>query len=229
VLDAEGIDIAVLYPGLGLALGGIVEPELAVASCRVYNEWIADFAARQPGRLVGVGALPLQDPTAAVNEVERIAGLGLRACFARPNPSAGMALHDPAFDRVYAALAEAGLPLAFHPAGHLDLPGASKRLGDLMAPGTHHALILFFDDYLTLSNFAYGGVFERHPELQVAILECGGGWIGHWMDRLDEFLESYSWAVGRLSLKPSEYFQRQCVVSFDPGRAHGCSAGRLRR
>ena len=49
------------------------------------------------------------------------------------------------------------------------------------------------------------------------MLECGGGWIGHWMDRLDEFLESYSWAVPPLSLKPSEYFQRQCVVSFDPG------------
>ena len=63
----------------------------------------------------------------------------------------------------------------------------------------------------------YAGVLERNPELKVAVLECGGGWIGHWMDRLDEFLESYSWAVPGLSLKPSEYFQRQCVVSFDPG------------
>ena len=56
-----------------------------------------------------------------------------------------------------------------------------------------------------------------HPDLRVLVLECGGGWIAHWMDRLDEFLESYSWAVPGLSLKPSEYFQRQCVVSFDPG------------
>ena len=27
------------------------------------------------------------------------------------------------------------------------------------------------------------------------MLECGGGWIAHWMDRLDEFLESYGWAA----------------------------------
>jgi predicted TIM-barrel fold metal-dependent hydrolase len=217
VLDAEGIDVAVLYPGLGLALAGIRDPELAVASCRVYNDWIADFAGRHPDRLVGVGALPMQDPEAAAAEVERMSGLGLRAGFARPNPSNGRALHDPGFDPVYRALAETGLPLAFHPAGHFDIPGASQRLGDLMAPGTHHANILFFDQYMTLSNLVYAGVLERHPDLTVIVLECGGGWIGHWLDRLDEFLESYSWAAAPLSEKPSDYFRRQCAVSFDPG------------
>jgi predicted TIM-barrel fold metal-dependent hydrolase len=67
-----------------------------------------------------------------------------------------------------------------------------------MVPGTHHALILFFDQYMTLAN-------------------RGGGWIAHWMDRLDEFTESYGWQLLGLSLKPSEYFLRQCYVSFDPG------------
>ncbi|HVM65326.1 MAG TPA: amidohydrolase family protein [Acidimicrobiales bacterium] len=218
VLDAEGIDVSVLYPGLGLALGGIRDPELAVASCRVYNEWIASYAAADPTRLVGVGAVPLQDPEAAVDEVQRIVDLGLRAGFTRPNPSAGRPLHDRTFDRVYAAMAEARLPLAFHPAGLPDVDGAAVQMGGLMAPGTHHALILFFDDYLTLSNLVYGGVLERHPELKVAVLECGGGWIGHWIDRLDEFYESYEWTVEpRLSMRPSDYFRRQCVVSFDPG------------
>jgi uncharacterized protein len=218
VLDAEGIDVSVLYPGLGLALGGIRDPELAVASCRVYNDWIASFAAADPTRLVGVGAVPLQDPEAAVAEVERMVELGLRAAFTRPNPSAGRALHDRAFDPVYATMAEAGLPLAFHPAGLPDVDGAAVQMGRLMAAGTHHALILFFDEYLTLSNLVYGGVLQRHPGLNVAILECGGGWIGHWIDRLDEFYESYEWMVEpRLELKPSDYFRRQCVVSFDPG------------
>ena len=218
VLDAEGIDVSVLYPGLGLALGGINDPELAVASCRVYNDWIAEFAAQAPTRLVGVGALPLQDPDAAVGEIHRMVDLGLRAAFTRPNPSAGRALHDRALDPVYATLAETGLPLAFHPAGLPDVTGAAVAMGGLMATGTHHALILFFDDYLTLSNLAYGGVLQRHPDLRVAILECGGGWIAHWIDRLDEFSESYGWTIDPpLALRPSEYFRRQCVVSFDPG------------
>ena len=54
------------------------------------------------------------------------------------------------------------------------------------------------------------------------MLECGGGWIAHWMDRLDEFLESYGWATGAdCRLTPREYFQRQCWISFDPGERTG--------
>jgi hypothetical protein len=45
VLDAEGIDAAVLYPGLGLSVPAIHDPALAVASCRVYNDWIGVRAA----------------------------------------------------------------------------------------------------------------------------------------------------------------------------------------
>jgi predicted TIM-barrel fold metal-dependent hydrolase len=78
-------------------------------------------------------------------------------------------------------------------------------------------LILFFDDYMTLANLVYAGVLERHPGLRVAILESGGGWIAHWMDRLDEFAESYGWQLRHLKLVPSEYFRRQGYVSFDPG------------
>ena len=110
-------------------------------------------------------------------------------------------------------------------------PARRARSGDLMAPGTHHALILLFDQQMTLSNLVYGGVLERHPELKVVVLECGGGWIAHWMDRLDEFLESYGWATAPLSLTPTEYFRRQCWISFDPGERtrRRCSAARRRR
>ncbi|MGH9015916.1 MAG: amidohydrolase family protein [Acidimicrobiia bacterium] len=217
VLDTEGIDLAVLYPGLGLKLGAIQDPELAVASCRVYNDWIAEFAAASPDRLAGVGALPLQDPAGAAEEARRIAGMGLVAGFARPNPYNDLPLHHWCYEPVYEALEETGLPLAFHPAGLADMPGASRALRELMAPGTHHALILQFDQQMTLSNLVYGGVLERHPGLGVIVLECGGGWIAHWMDRLDEFHESYGWATPPLSIEPSGYFRRQCWISFDPG------------
>ena len=217
VLDAEGIDVSVMYPGLGLKLGGIVDRDLAVASCQVYNDWIAEWCAQAPDRLVGVGALPMQDPKRAADEVRRIAGLGLRAGFARPNAYNDRHMHHPVYTPVWEALCETGLPIAFHPAGLADMPGAGRALTHLMAAGTHHALILLFDEQMTLSNLVYGGVLERFPELKVAILECGGGWIAHWMDRLDEFLESYGWATGGLSLTPREYFQRQCWISFDPG------------
>ena len=219
VLDAEGIDLAVLYPGLGLSLSAIHDPALAVASCRVYNDWIAEFCAADRRRLVGVAALPLQDAEGATREARRaVSELGLRGVFVRPNPLPdGRLLHDPAFDPVWSALEELDVPLTFHPAGLWDMPGTSRAMHQFMAPGTHHAVILFFDSYMTLANLVYAGVLERHPGLRVAVLECGGGWIAHWMDRLDEFTESYDWQVRHLSLKPSEYFQRQGFVSFDPG------------
>jgi predicted TIM-barrel fold metal-dependent hydrolase len=218
VLDAEGIDAAVLYPGLGLSLGAIEDPELASASCAVYNDWISEYCAADRARLIGVAALPLQDPAAAAAEARRAVGrLGLRAAFARPNPPGGVPLHDARFTPVWSALEELGIPLAFHPAGLWDMPGTSQAMAHLMAPGTHHPLILFFDDYMTLANLVYAGVLERHPALRVAVLECGGGWIAHWMDRLDEFTKSYAWQLGHLSLKPSEYVLRQVFVSFDPG------------
>ena len=217
VLDDEGIDVAVLYCGLGQALGGIRDPALAVACHQVWNDWMAEWVSAAPDRLVGSAVLPAHDPDAAAAEVHRVAAMGLRAGVVRPNPVLGRPLWHHDFDPMYDALEEHGIPLGLHGAGLFDMEGTSKRMMDLMAPGTHHAVILFFDQYMTLSNLVYSGVLERHPTLKVAVLECGGGWIAHWMDRLDEFLESYGWATAKLSLTPTEYFRRQCVISFDPG------------
>jgi len=218
VMDAEGIDIAVLYCGLGQALGGFSDRELAVACHQVWNDWIADWASADRDRLIPTAVIPAHDPKAAAREVLRAHGMGLVAGVIRPNPLYGTPLWHPHYDPMYEALAGTGMPLGLHGAGLFDVDGVSKRMIDLMAMGTHHALILFFDQYLTLSGLVYGGVFERHPDLRVLVLECGGGWIAHWMDRLDEFLDAYAWALPTpLSAKPSEIFRSHCAISFDPG------------
>ena len=94
-----------------------------------------------------------------------------------------------------------------------------------MAPGTHHAMIPVIDQMVTLSNLVYGGVLERHPGLKVAVLESGGGWIAHWMDRLNEFEESYWWAAAPMTLDAEHYFKRQCWISFDPGERTPAALG----
>jgi len=86
VLDEEGIDVAVLYCGLGQALGGIRDTALAVACHQVWNDWMAEWAAAAPDRLVGSAVLPAQDPAAAAAEVGRAVAMGLRAGVIRPNP-----------------------------------------------------------------------------------------------------------------------------------------------
>jgi predicted TIM-barrel fold metal-dependent hydrolase len=218
VMDAEGIDMAVLYGGLAQSLGGFTDLALAVACHQVWNDWMAEWSSTDSNRLVGTAVLPLHDPKAAAREVERARGMGLVAGVVRPNPVHGHPLWSARFDPMFEALAGTGMPLGLHGAGLYDIDGVSKRMFDIMGPGTQHALILFMDQYMTLAGLVYGGVLERHPDLRVLVLECGGGWIAHWMDRFDEFLEAYDWALpAKLSLAPSEYFRRQCVISFDPG------------
>ena len=57
-MDADGIDAAFLYPSLGLFSGAIHDPELAAATCRAYNRWLADYCKPYPDRLFGVAMLP---------------------------------------------------------------------------------------------------------------------------------------------------------------------------
>jgi hypothetical protein len=78
VLDAEGIDAAVMYPGLGLSLPAIQDRELAVASCRVYNDWIAEFCAADPdmdaaarAKLFGLNAQRLYGPSRQTSSPRR--------------------------------------------------------------------------------------------------------------------------------------------------------------
>src|SRR5262245_4499941 len=215
-MDAEGIDTAVLYPSVGLFLEAVEDPALAEACCRVYNDWLADYCRTDPQRLVGVAGLPMQDVAAAIREARRAVGeLGMRGVFVRPNPCRGRPLHAPDFDPLWAALAELGLPVGIHPSGAGDLPGALQGL-PLDAPIMGHPTIFFVDEMVGFSHVVCGGVLERHPGLRVVVLECGGGWLAHWFDRFDHFAHVYGWMAPELRLKPSEYFKRQCAVSFDP-------------
>jgi predicted TIM-barrel fold metal-dependent hydrolase len=61
-----------------------------------------------------------------------------------------------------------------------------------------------------------GGVLQRFPRLTVLFLEANGGWIVPWLERLDHHYEVFRWDVPALTMKPSEYFRRQCYISFDP-------------
>ena len=213
-MDREGIDAAVLYPSLGLFLEAIEDAGLAEACCIAYNDWLAEYCEVEPERLVGVAAVPMQDVKAAVREMRRAVGdLGFKGVVVRPNPCKGRPLHDTYFDPFWAAAAEAGVPIGLHPSGAGDLPGALQGLR-LDVPMMSHPSIFFIDNFVGFSHMVCGGVLERHEGLRVVVLEAGGGWLGHWLDRFDHFAEVYRWLAPELSMKPSEYFKRQCYVSF---------------
>ena len=59
----EGVDIAVLYPTNGLSLLGRndMDPELSLAICQAYNNWIHEFCRYSPEQLKFVAMLPMHD------------------------------------------------------------------------------------------------------------------------------------------------------------------------
>ena len=86
VLDSEGIDAAVLYGSVAQLFFLFERPDVAAALCRGYNDWLAEYCATAPGRLIGVAALPQQDPELAAEELERVVtSHGFVGGFIRPN------------------------------------------------------------------------------------------------------------------------------------------------
>jgi uncharacterized protein len=68
---------------------------------------------------------------------------------------------------------------------------------------------------MALTTFVAYGILERHPRLRVAFLETGAVWALSYLHRLDEHLESFGFDRGALTMRPSEYFRRQCLVSVE--------------
>ena len=219
--DRMGIDKGILYPSAGLfALADSdLDPGLAAAIATAYNTWLVDFCKTDRQRLMGAGMVALHDIPSAVAEIERAAGLGLVAIFVRPNPIRGRNLDDPAYEPIYDALEDTGLPLVTHEGGRPNLPqvGAERFLNGTMRHICSHAM----EQMVACMTLVYGGVLERHPRLRAAFVEAGCGWLPYWLWRMDEHYElgkrrRRPGDVETLSMPPSAYFRRQCFVSADP-------------
>jgi predicted TIM-barrel fold metal-dependent hydrolase len=237
-MDQEGIQQAVLYPTMLLGLPSLADPEFAEVQADAYNAWLADYCRAAPRRLFAVGAVPHQDVERAVRVIRRARELGHVAVFLRPNPSVdGRKFNDPVYDPIWRTCQELDLPVGLHPFLAPDMPGACRALGyhqlraegvDMPADDTgspvkglsniffSQALSNPFDMMETLTVLVCGGVLERFPRLRLIFLEANGGWIVPWLERLDHHYEVFSWDVPWLRMKPSEYFRRQCWISFDP-------------
>ncbi|HEU4370788.1 MAG TPA: amidohydrolase family protein [Methylomirabilota bacterium] len=85
-MSHEGIDVAVVYPSRGLFALAIpdMDPRLAAAMARAYNDWLHEFCQENPERLLGSGMISPFDVDDAVAEARRgVRELGFRAMLLR--------------------------------------------------------------------------------------------------------------------------------------------------
>ena len=89
---------------------------------------------------------------------------------------------------------------------------------DRYSPFGRHVACHPLEQMLAALTFAADGVLERFPELKVAQLEAGCGWIPYWLERMDEHWKHYTLGRERTTKElPSAYWKRQCVVSCEAG------------
>ena len=218
VMDDEGIDIALLYPTIGICWEGMVsDPALATAYTQAYNRYIVDFCSHDRRRLVPVAHISLIDPEGAVTELARARDAGCVAVYLSPDSTArgGRGLSDPSFDRFWSAAEDLDMPVGFHVIVRDQPEFRPPRMVRQEGYALFGFAFLAIDVMAAFTEMLASGVFERHPRLRCTVLESGATWISAWLDRMDHKFEVMK-ALTPTSLKPSEYFFRQCVVSADP-------------
>jgi predicted TIM-barrel fold metal-dependent hydrolase len=216
-MDEEGIDVAVIYPTRGLFAQGIdgMDTKLAAAIARAYNNWLYDFCAVNPQRLLGAGMISPFEIDDAVTEARRsIKELDFKGIFLRPNPVNGRNWHDTYYEPLWAELEALDVPLGFHEGLGAYLPQVGERFGRNVM--LRHTVCHPGEQMLAAVSFCGGGILERHPRLRVAFLEGNASWVPYLLWRMDEHYEWLGDVFARdLTKEPSEYFKRQCFVSVE--------------
>lgn len=192
-MDKAGIDFQVLSPN-PLTYFHFVDAPSAIAFCRRQNDVMAQKIARLPQRLAGFAALPMQSPSAAIEELRRaVRDLGLLAPYV--GTEFGIRLDAPEMDDFYRCCVELDVPLFLHPApAGIDGPAAFPAVNyfDL------DLLIGFANqETIAVSTLIYGGVLDRHPELDICISH-GGGAVAFLAGRFSQAARKRPWSGGAL-------------------------------
>jgi predicted TIM-barrel fold metal-dependent hydrolase len=216
-MAVDRIGTAALYPTWGLMIQGVTERQPALALCRAINDWLAEYCAADTANLIGVGTLPMTDAGDALDEARRcVERLGFRGVWRRPEQLDGVPRpDDTVYEPLWSYLEEADVAVAVHPGlnGVVPVDELRKRYRDDYTP--MHAVHFVAEQIMALTSFVAGGILERHPRLRVAFLETGAVWALSYLHRLDEHLETFGFDRAKLTMRPSEYFRRQCFVSVE--------------
>jgi predicted TIM-barrel fold metal-dependent hydrolase len=183
------------------------DADLQRACLEVYNDWLAEFCAHAPNRLIGIGLYSLKD-LPDVSEIERCTKLGLKGILILASDANEVAYSDERFDPLWRVCAENLLPISLDKplVSGMPLTPAMPTMADLQIHVIH-----VIEQCIT--RLVYGSVFERFPNLKIVSAENDVGWIPNWVNRLDH-VHSKMAMSRQLAEKPSAYVRRNVWATF---------------
>jgi uncharacterized protein len=180
-------ELADRYRGLDITAVLLAwDAETATGRPRVPNETVAEACRDYPDVFTGLGSVDPHKGEAAVAEVATIASLGLRGVKFHPSLQA-FAPDDPAYDPIFAACEEQGLPALFH-TGTSGI-GARQPGGQGIRIDYAHPLKL-------------DAVAAAHPRLTVVAAHFGWPWhmdlIAMALHKTNVYIDISGWSPRRI-------------------------------
>ncbi|MGW0044898.1 amidohydrolase family protein [Rhodococcus sp. NPDC003348] len=205
VLDKQDIETVFMFPTFGCGVEQALRHDIdaTMASLHAFNLWLDEDWGfdRADHRVYTAPMISLADPVAALAEVDSVIAKGARLVHIRPAPVPGASkprsLGHPSHDPVWARLAEAGVPVAFHlgDSGYLKLSAMWGGKENFEGFGTVDPFDKIVTDdraiHDTIASLIVHGVFNRHPNLRVASIENGSEWVHRLAKRLTKLANQY--------------------------------------
>lgn len=224
-MDRDGADASIMYGPTDPM--PIADTELRRRCYQAYNDWLADFCAAKPDRLIGVAQLSMEDPQAARDELERLAKRGglrhVNILASRANPP----IYNEAWEPFWSLAEEVDIPIGFH----LAVLVKKTRL-DEENRGAANLVIATASRYAQeppgiqllepMTGLIFAGVLDRHPRVRIVMAEAGLAWVPSMIQGLDIWYQrtrdgrrlTGDAPITLPKMLPSEYFHRQIWISF---------------
>jgi predicted TIM-barrel fold metal-dependent hydrolase len=218
-LDRAGFDASIMFPNYGIGWERPIQNDLraTLANMTAWNRWIVDVASEGGGRLHPVAHLSLRNVPWLEDQLRQLADGGIRIALISPSLVDGRPLSHPDLDRVWAAFVDHAVTPVFHVANQ-PRPFDEAWYGEDMEGGISPLSVVFIwtGAALALTDLILNGVFERHPDLRMGIMELSARWVPQQLQMMDggyRHTARFNGESTPLSLMPSEYFQRQVRVA----------------
>ena len=231
-LQEQGVERVFLFPTLGQCVEHLMydDVDMMYRIFRSFNLWLDDqWGFSYQDCLYTPPIIPMLDVTRACQELEFVLDRGARIICLRPGPLYGRSPADSYFDPFWARVNEAGIVVAYHAIGgaspYDDMyengwsrPASEDRfyvtnLRQALFPAERPAMD-------TITALVLGCVFQRFPNLRVAIVEMGCTWVPYLLHSIDHaggLVDRKVEAFGhKLYVRPSEVVKQHVWVSPFP-------------